>query len=388
MKQLLKSLLCIALAFLLPASCLSFVAGAYAPLIIPGNTEPALGAGEPVPTVGAGDVNLDGSVSAIDARRILRISVALETPDAARNRIADFDRDGLVTAADARLALRASIDLDDGGAALIKGHDYYQNSFFSLRTPEAWGDAFRVTETEIGSQTRYAVCDEAGEALFTLILTQVGTAPDDNCGTLAGSLYRNGTAVYDLYLSPADLADGGDGDTQTRQKMLSAIKDTAIVPYMLFGAGEYLFAPAVGPAVTSWIGRTVADVRARFGDGFTTDADGFLYYAAVHPTFRLPIGFCLEQGESVSDGTKIVGVRVFSSDYIGGGFYGNMDYVTLMNVPGVPFNKLKTAKDGSSTLRFKAGDEMLAYYWSPQGICGYVEIRHYDPSMDRTVPQI
>ena len=65
----------------------------------------------PVFAVLPGDVDRDGSVTAADARLILRASVGLET--IANRWLADLDGDSAVTAADARLALRMSVGLED-----------------------------------------------------------------------------------------------------------------------------------------------------------------------------------------------------------------------------------------------------------------------------------
>ncbi len=61
----------------------------------------------------AGDADMDGKVTAADARLILRLAVKLDDGmDAAQKQKADFDgRDG-VTALDARCALRVSVGLD------------------------------------------------------------------------------------------------------------------------------------------------------------------------------------------------------------------------------------------------------------------------------------
>lgn len=59
-----------------------------------------------------GDVDLDGSVTAADARLALRASVQLETLSAEKSVNADADRSGKITAADARLILRRSVGLE------------------------------------------------------------------------------------------------------------------------------------------------------------------------------------------------------------------------------------------------------------------------------------
>ena len=60
----------------------------------------------------AGDVDLDGGVSAADARLALRSAVGLEKLSAEKALNADADRDGKITAADARLILRKTVGLE------------------------------------------------------------------------------------------------------------------------------------------------------------------------------------------------------------------------------------------------------------------------------------
>ena len=60
-----------------------------------------------------GDADADGSVTASDARLILRTSVGLHIPFILRRSLYDCDNDGKITAADARRALRAAVGLED-----------------------------------------------------------------------------------------------------------------------------------------------------------------------------------------------------------------------------------------------------------------------------------
>ncbi len=71
---------------------------------------PPTGGPEPLP----GDVDLDGSVTAADARLALRRAVLLETfaEDSLEFLAADVDGDGAVTAGDARAILRAAVGLE------------------------------------------------------------------------------------------------------------------------------------------------------------------------------------------------------------------------------------------------------------------------------------
>ena len=53
-----------------------------------------------------GDTEADGKITAADARRILRISARLESPDEVTSAAADVDLNGKISAAEARAILR------------------------------------------------------------------------------------------------------------------------------------------------------------------------------------------------------------------------------------------------------------------------------------------
>ena len=59
-----------------------------------------------------GDVDFDGSVTASDARLILREAVDLEEFSEGQRLLGDMDGDGDITSSDARLALRTAVDLE------------------------------------------------------------------------------------------------------------------------------------------------------------------------------------------------------------------------------------------------------------------------------------
>lgn len=67
---------------------------------------------EPVQTVKLGDVNLDGKITAADARLALRHSAQLQVLTGVQFINADVIVDGTVKANDARLILRVSAQLD------------------------------------------------------------------------------------------------------------------------------------------------------------------------------------------------------------------------------------------------------------------------------------
>ena len=53
-----------------------------------------------------GDTEADGKITAADARRILRISARLESPDEVTSAAADIDSNSKISAAEARAVLR------------------------------------------------------------------------------------------------------------------------------------------------------------------------------------------------------------------------------------------------------------------------------------------
>lgn len=67
---------------------------------------------EQTPSIMLGDLDLDGKVTAADARLVLRRAVNLDPTTANEKIAADVDKDGTVTAADARLVLRYAVSLD------------------------------------------------------------------------------------------------------------------------------------------------------------------------------------------------------------------------------------------------------------------------------------
>ena len=67
---------------------------------------------KPTPASMLGDVDLDGKITAKDARLALRVSAKLEALDTTRFRAADLNGDGKVTASEARTILRVSAKLD------------------------------------------------------------------------------------------------------------------------------------------------------------------------------------------------------------------------------------------------------------------------------------
>lgn len=72
-----------------------------------------------------GDADMDGSVTASDARYILRLSVNIDDGlDSEQQKKADFDKKDGVTAADARYVLRVSVGMDPYQPTLLPGYTF------------------------------------------------------------------------------------------------------------------------------------------------------------------------------------------------------------------------------------------------------------------------
>ncbi len=67
---------------------------------------------EKIPVYNLGDVDRDGSITAADARLVLRFSAQLETPTDFQSAVSDIDGNKVITANDARILLRVSAQLD------------------------------------------------------------------------------------------------------------------------------------------------------------------------------------------------------------------------------------------------------------------------------------
>ena len=76
---------------------------------VPETTEPET---KPAPVYEKGDVDCNGTVSASDARTILRLASNLVTVTEEQEKLADYNSDNKITAADARYVLRVSAKLD------------------------------------------------------------------------------------------------------------------------------------------------------------------------------------------------------------------------------------------------------------------------------------
>lgn len=91
-----------------------------------------------------GDMDCDNEITAADARKVLRASVALEELSDEEFYFADINGDGIITAADARLILRTSVGLEE-----IKTHNHIYNE---------WTITKNATCTEAGEKQSVCTC--------------------------------------------------------------------------------------------------------------------------------------------------------------------------------------------------------------------------------------
>lgn len=68
-----------------------------------------------------GDVDMNGKITASDARKVLRVGAKIEEISDTQMLIADMDNNGKITAADARTVLRISAKLEEGKGEIIVG---------------------------------------------------------------------------------------------------------------------------------------------------------------------------------------------------------------------------------------------------------------------------
>ena len=141
-------------------------------------------AAAPAFAAGLGDVTAPaGTVTAADARAILRAAVGLETLSEEARLTADITMDGAVTAEDARLALRAAVGLE------LTDGKYYKNQIDVLESGH-----FYVSVT---------LLDNAGAAAsLTYALTPDSLFLRTTMGDMPVSILKNSEGLY--------LIDDGD----------------------------------------------------------------------------------------------------------------------------------------------------------------------------------
>lgn len=159
-----------------------------------------------------GDADMDGKVTASDARYILRLSVGIDDGlDSEQQKKADFDKKDGVTAADARYALRVSVGMDPYQPTLKPGYTFmgYTSKGYALAKKD--GITYVVSSygyTLIANKTyslpsTYAPGDLTSECKTALSSLQKGAANNGiNIFVVSGyRSYATQQSIYNRYVA-------------------------------------------------------------------------------------------------------------------------------------------------------------------------------------------
>jgi len=151
------------------------------------------------------DVDADGSVTAADARLVLRYSVDLERLTGKALKAADTDSDGSVTANDARFILRLSVGLETAPEPDYNDYEIMQSGEFSLKcgmTDSA--GVYSEADIYITADSVYMVSDFSGIEIGMLVKDGVYYMIYDD---EAAVLELSESMLVMAGLSPDDLID-------------------------------------------------------------------------------------------------------------------------------------------------------------------------------------
>ncbi|MBR0510543.1 MAG: dockerin type I repeat-containing protein [Clostridia bacterium] len=193
------------LALLLPSSAAFAEPKATAPVFVPG------------------DVDLDGDVTATDARLALRASVRLEdyNPCSCEAAAADMNTDGDILASDARIILRMSVDLETPAPRTKKSC-----RLFSLSVPSAMLEKMVVETTDTSVSFYHKASRAAGLDDF---LFRVSALPAEGIlekldGSVFAFLLDGETERCVLITYPPMNGDRSDRYTEERAGLQNAAK--------------------------------------------------------------------------------------------------------------------------------------------------------------------
>ena len=166
-----------------------------------------------------GDADLNGDVTAADARLVLRAAVGLEDfePDSLPFLCADVDYDGTLTSADARTVLRRAVELESPDESEVHVHVWSEDAPLTAPTCLASGETARVclldgehilrsavpklphetraVEEEKGGAKRYYLCETCGGEFYD----EAGAYPVSEPSPLSDALWKAADAVMDKY---------------------------------------------------------------------------------------------------------------------------------------------------------------------------------------------
>lgn len=140
-----------------------------------------------------GDINNDGAITILDARKILRFAAELEKPTATEKIYADYDGDGFVTTKDANEVLKYSLDITGGD---------YRKQLSDLGFPESYLDAlvelhkrypnWRFTPFITGLDWSEAVAGEHSPHYKQLVENNVSSIYKCDCPSCNGVFQESG----------------------------------------------------------------------------------------------------------------------------------------------------------------------------------------------------
>lgn len=323
-----------------------------------------------------GDVDFDGSVTASDARLILRYAVNLEKFNEAQLLLADLDGIDGVTAADARLALRTAVGLESlrsygdpipGTTPEPQPKASYQNEYFSLNLPEKWGNNYKVNKGT-GNFTEYKICNRYDEPLFMLSVIAPG-AESIYTSNMIGHLMRGDQVVYNLFLRrPSDLPALPEHYDEY-VSMLKDVEFTRDVAALIGDGASYSFKPVIDENVTDWIGRPFSDVIAAFGSDFSVKAGDTACYLNAGGEECVPLYFVTEQriNNATHANNHVTGLFVRGDMEFGNGLSAYMAYPDLQRaLNGIVTVKEPTysEKGNISTTTFRLNGFYYTYVWN------------------------
>ena len=173
--------------------CLVLLAG-WAPLCV--ETDAA--------ALTAGDVNLDGKVTAEDARLALRNAVGLEALSAEKTLNADADRSGDISAADARLILRCAVGLET--LAAPTENDLHRKELTGAEMDPYKSDDFRLV------RLIYVTVGDADHAYldnrFAVSFQTPDNYPEENLVNYVGLVYGEDNVPFAVLPDPDARAEG------------------------------------------------------------------------------------------------------------------------------------------------------------------------------------
>ena len=169
-----------------------------------------------------GDINQDGTVSAEDARRILRYAVRLEKLSGLQYDLADVDGDSQVTSCDARKALRMAVGLDKMIIYLSEGVINEQD-LSGRYVVTGTGDYGLKVKPQPGYGEAAAMLYD-GDEIVVMQVTEWAEADDESL-RFWGSFIYNG---YQAYVCMAYL-----------EKVYQTIDDYTLGKYVVDGTDAY-----------------------------------------------------------------------------------------------------------------------------------------------------